>query len=127
MSAVGAAAILAETGDPARFSTARAVVEHLALAATQGEIGFDDQSSSKKMLVGTVPMHIVPRRGHNEFRDSRHSRGRWAQTARHRPARPPAVRLPGPGRYRARVTVVLPVSRPVGWRFPARSGAVRRR
>ncbi|MFQ6396165.1 transposase [Nocardia sp. KC 131] len=32
LSAVGAAAILAETGDPSRFATARAVVEHAGLA-----------------------------------------------------------------------------------------------
>ncbi|MFQ6331951.1 transposase [Nocardia sp. CWNU-33] len=32
LSAVGAAAILAETGDPARFATARALVEHAGLA-----------------------------------------------------------------------------------------------
>lgn len=32
LSAIGAAAILAETGDPARFATARALVKHAGLA-----------------------------------------------------------------------------------------------
>jgi transposase len=32
MSVVGAAAILAETGDPRRFTTARAVIKHAGLA-----------------------------------------------------------------------------------------------
>ena len=32
LSAIGAAAILAETGDPRRFATARAVVKHAGLA-----------------------------------------------------------------------------------------------
>ncbi len=40
----------------------------LMIAATQGEIGFDDQPPSKKMLVGTVPIYIVPRRGHHKAR-----------------------------------------------------------
>jgi transposase len=35
LSAVGAAAILAETGDPRRFSTARALVKHAGLAPRQ--------------------------------------------------------------------------------------------
>jgi len=35
LSAVGAAAILAETGDPARFATARALVKHAGLAPRQ--------------------------------------------------------------------------------------------
>jgi transposase len=39
LSAVGAAAILAETGDPARFSTARAVVKHAGLAPREKQSG----------------------------------------------------------------------------------------
>ncbi|MEU7139782.1 IS110 family transposase [Nocardia sp. NPDC046473] len=39
LSAVGAAAILAETGDPARFPTARAVVKHAGLAPREKKSG----------------------------------------------------------------------------------------
>ncbi|WP_329409400.1 IS110 family transposase [Nocardia vinacea] len=39
LSAVGAAAILAETGDPARFRTARAVVKHAGLAPREKKSG----------------------------------------------------------------------------------------
>jgi transposase len=39
ISAVGAAAILAETGDPHRFATARAVVKHAGLAPRQRQSG----------------------------------------------------------------------------------------
>ena len=39
VSAVGAAAILAETGDPTRFATARALVKHAGLAPRQKESG----------------------------------------------------------------------------------------
>jgi len=39
LSAVGAAAILAETGDPARFTTGRALVKHSGLAPRQKAAG----------------------------------------------------------------------------------------
>ncbi len=39
LSAVGAAAILAETGDPARFTTGRALVKHAGLAPRQKNSG----------------------------------------------------------------------------------------
>nr|WP_042186717.1 IS110 family transposase [Kibdelosporangium sp. MJ126-NF4]CEL17487.1 transposase IS116/IS110/IS902 [Kibdelosporangium sp. MJ126-NF4]CTQ91286.1 transposase IS116/IS110/IS902 [Kibdelosporangium sp. MJ126-NF4] len=39
LSAIGAAAILAETGDPARFATARALVEHAGLAPREKPSG----------------------------------------------------------------------------------------
>ncbi|WP_212761958.1 hypothetical protein, partial [Nocardia uniformis] len=39
-------------------------LDGLTLVTVQGEIGFDDQSPGKKMLVSPVPIYIVPRRGH---------------------------------------------------------------
>ncbi|MEV2226733.1 transposase [Nocardia vinacea] len=59
LSAVGAAAILAQTGDPTRFTTARALVEHAGLAPREKLSG---TFTGRTKLTGQGPAQPAPSR-----------------------------------------------------------------
>ncbi len=98
VSAVGAAAILAETGDPTRFSCARALVKHAGLCPRDNASGtYAGHDRDQRPRPPRAPAGRLAR---GVGRVAQQPRARRPPRPPHRPRRQPAHRHPSPHRRR---------------------------
>ena len=96
LSAVGAAAILAETGDPTRFSSARALVKHAGLCPRDNASGtYQGKTGHQRPRPPSAPAGGL---ASGVGRAAEQSRARRPVRAPDRPGRQQAHQDPGPGR-----------------------------